>query len=231
MSASISDTLAAVNSDSRIPWISKPLNNWGMETIEAINRGRLALLIKEAGSQAKLADITKKSAAQISQWLNASKDSKTGKPRSMDASTRRELEAKCGKPTGWMDQPLPAGANTAPTTEAPAPLVDLPPEYRQLLEDLGDLLPRDRSKWLDSIHQAAEYVREIRSHNASQHPEKVAHSTKARPKASLTVRYGDGNEGQAPLPLSTVKDPFTAAPSEREAKMYEQFELHPKSKP
>ncbi len=228
MLASISDTLAHVNSVTRIPWVSVLLNNPRMQTIEAINRGRLALLIKEAGSQAKLADKTKKSAAQISQWLNASKDSKTGKPRSMDASTRRYLESKCGKPEGWMDQPLPPGENIAPPTAAPAPPVDLPPEYHQLLADLATLLPRDRSKWLDSIHQAAEYVREIRHHDADQ-PATSAHANRGRHRVSSTAHYGDGNEKQDHLlPLAPSKDPFTAAPGAREAAMYEQFELHPK---
>jgi transcriptional regulator with XRE-family HTH domain len=198
-----------------------------VETTENINRGRLALLIKEAGSQAKLAERIGKAPAQISQWLNASKDSKTGKPRAMDRDTRRELERKCGKPEGWMDQPLPPGENRAPAVGAPAPAVELKPEYLQLLADLETLLPRERSRWMDQIHQAAEYVREIRSHDAE--TDKVAHATRGRTRATATAQYGDGNAAQGTLlPLSTVPDPFTAAPGERESELYKRLEVAPK---
>jgi hypothetical protein len=79
-----------------------------VQKIEDIYRERLKLLIQEVagGSQAKFSAITGKSPAQISQWVNASRDSKTGKPRSLDRNTARLLEAKAGKPEGWMDQPL-----------------------------------------------------------------------------------------------------------------------------
>ncbi|WP_395055217.1 S24 family peptidase [Polaromonas sp.] len=77
-----------------------------MQKLEDIYRARLQLLIKEAGSQAKLSEKVGKSPAQISQWLNASKDSKTGKPRSMDRKTAAHFEQKCAKPEGWMNQPF-----------------------------------------------------------------------------------------------------------------------------
>ncbi|MGV3727755.1 S24 family peptidase [Hydrogenophaga sp.] len=85
--------------------------------IEEIYRARLKLLAAEAGSQTALASKLDKSPAQVSQWINASKDSKTGKPRSMDRSTAREIEKKCGKPDGWMDQPIEdSGYNPADFT-------------------------------------------------------------------------------------------------------------------
>jgi phage repressor protein C with HTH and peptisase S24 domain len=74
--------------------------------IEEIYRARLKMLAAEAGSQSALAAMLDKSPAQVSQWINASKDSRTGKPRAMDRSTAREIEKKCGKPDGWMDQPV-----------------------------------------------------------------------------------------------------------------------------
>lgn len=78
-----------------------------MKTIEEIYRERLAILIAEAGkSQAKLAKALDKQPAQISQWLNASPDSKTGKPRVMSREIAREIEKKLNKPVGWMDQPI-----------------------------------------------------------------------------------------------------------------------------
>jgi len=83
-----------------------------MKTIEEIYRERLAILIAEAGkSQAKLARALDKQPAQISQWLNASPDSKTGKPRVMSREIAREIEKKLGKPVGWMDQPVTAEDN------------------------------------------------------------------------------------------------------------------------
>lgn len=81
--------------------------------IEEIYRERLKMLATECGSQTALAAKLEKSPAQVSQWINASKDSKTGKPRSMDRSTAREIERKCGKPDGWMDQPIEEAAFNA----------------------------------------------------------------------------------------------------------------------
>jgi hypothetical protein len=115
-----------------------------METIDAIHRHRLALLIKEAGSQAKLAALSGKSAAQISQWLNASKDSKTGKPRAMDRSTAREFERVCKKPPGWMDQPI--GAPTAMAANEPSVFEVLTEEEREMLEDFRVLIDEDREE-------------------------------------------------------------------------------------
>lgn len=98
---------------------SKPLNNPAMR-IEEIYRARLRLLIEELGSQTKLAEKTGKSTAQISQWISAAKDSKTGKPRAMSRATARHIEAACGKPDGWMDQPVSLLHEPANATDAPA---------------------------------------------------------------------------------------------------------------
>lgn len=79
-----------------------------MKTIEETYRGKLKLLIDEYGSQTELSRVIDKSPSQISQWVNASPDSKTGKPRSLKAETAREIEQKTGKPKGWFDQPIQA---------------------------------------------------------------------------------------------------------------------------
>lgn len=76
-----------------------------MQTVEEIRRQKLAVLIKESGSQAALSEKIGKAPAQISQWLNASINSKTGKPRVMSNAIARELEEKTGKPNGWFDSP------------------------------------------------------------------------------------------------------------------------------
>lgn len=81
-----------------------------MQRIEEIYRARLRLLVEELGTQRALAERIEKAPAQISQWLNASPDSKTGKPRTMDRQTAREIERLFPKPDGWMDQPTEMGS-------------------------------------------------------------------------------------------------------------------------
>lgn len=108
-----------------------------MNTVEQIRRGKLAALIREAGSQASLSEKIDKAPAQISQWLNASANSKTGKPRVMSHAIARELEQKMGKPNGWMDTPEPAvgglgedrkpGLTPAPH-QAPSTVAGEPPD-------------------------------------------------------------------------------------------------------
>lgn len=119
MSTEFSAALMFVNSIARIYMLSRSLNNPPMR-IEEIYRERLKMLVSEIGSQTKLADKIGKSPAQVSQWISASKDSKTGKPRAMSRDTARHIEAACGKPDGWMDQPIPAHHGQENATEAQA---------------------------------------------------------------------------------------------------------------
>lgn len=114
MTALFSDTLNIVNSAMPVPKVSVLLKTGGMQKIEEIYRARLRMLVEEAGTQRALADRIQKSPAQISQWLNASADSKTGKPRSMDRRTAREIERLFPKPDGWMDQAFGAIETDAP---------------------------------------------------------------------------------------------------------------------
>lgn len=76
-----------------------------MKTIEETYREKLKILASEFGGQNELSKVIGKSAAQISQWINASPDSKTGKPRSLKSETAREIERLTGKPHAWFDQP------------------------------------------------------------------------------------------------------------------------------
>lgn len=123
----ISASLIKVNSASRFAEVSALLNHVQMDPIEITRRRRLAILVEEAGSQASLSEKTGKAPAQISQWIRALPDSKTGKPRSMSKEIARELEQKCGKPSGWMDQPL---LNTMEADGTPAPIdLENNPEY------------------------------------------------------------------------------------------------------
>lgn len=84
-----------------------------MQPVDQTRRERLAQLIKDAGSQAALSEIIGKAPAQISQWVNASVNSKTGKPRMMSNDVAREIEKKTSKPAGWMDQ-LGGDSSTGP---------------------------------------------------------------------------------------------------------------------
>lgn len=105
MSIIVSSELINVNSSWLIANVSHLLKTTDMQPIDVTRREKLGLLIKEAGSQSALSDVIGKAPAQISQWLNASLNSKTGKPRVMSNAIAREIEEKTGKPEGWMDAP------------------------------------------------------------------------------------------------------------------------------
>jgi len=85
-----------------------------MNTVEDNRRKRLALLEREFGTQAVLAEKIGKSPAQVSQWKNASRYSGSEKRRAMDRHTARHIEKMTGKPEGWMDQPLEVTESAPP---------------------------------------------------------------------------------------------------------------------
>ncbi|MGU9992910.1 helix-turn-helix domain-containing protein [Bordetella avium] len=86
----------------QIPLISVWLSNAGM-LIDELRRANLAKLVEEAGGVGKLADRLERDPSQVSQWLNASKNSGTGRPRGMRSDTCRFIESRMGKPSGWLD--------------------------------------------------------------------------------------------------------------------------------
>lgn len=94
------------SSITRIYLCSGSLYSRKMKTIAETYRDRLKLLVQELGSKVALADKLERSPSQIGQWVNGSKDSKTGERRSLDKKTARYIEMKTGKPEGWMDQPV-----------------------------------------------------------------------------------------------------------------------------
>jgi hypothetical protein len=102
-SQEISASLTLSASAALIDAISNPLSDSTM-TNDEIRRENLRILVSETGGVAKLADRLGISGSQVSQWKNASPDSKTGKPRAMQDESARRLENACGKPRGWMDQ-------------------------------------------------------------------------------------------------------------------------------
>lgn len=146
-----------VNSSWLVAHISHLLNTYPMQPIEVTRREKLAILIKEAGSQSALSELIGKAPAQISQWLNASLNSRTNKPRVMSNAIAREIEVKTSKPMGWMDQPADGhelstrgGSNvtfTLPSGVRRVPLIS----YIQagMWTEIADTFqPEDASDWL-----------------------------------------------------------------------------------
>jgi phage repressor protein C with HTH and peptisase S24 domain len=81
---------------------SPRLNDQRMSTIAEIRHANLLILISEAGGVQKLADLTGKAQAQISQYKTRSL-LPSGRPRAVGDTFAREVEVACGKPRGWMD--------------------------------------------------------------------------------------------------------------------------------
>lgn len=73
-----------------------------MQTIHDAYRARLRLLISEYGTQAAFAEAIDKSPSQVGQWLLTS----GAGARQLSPISARQIEAKLGKPSGWMDQPI-----------------------------------------------------------------------------------------------------------------------------
>lgn len=74
-----------------------------VRTVDDIRRENLGTLVRDAGGVTALATIVGVDTAQMSQWLNGSKESSTGRRRGMRADSCRKVEAKAGKPPGWLD--------------------------------------------------------------------------------------------------------------------------------
>lgn len=74
-----------------------------MKKIEEIRRQNLLRLKNDYKTIKALAEVLDRQPAQVSQWLNATKDHKTQKPRNISSSMARTIETKCGKPEGWLD--------------------------------------------------------------------------------------------------------------------------------
>lgn len=102
----ISALLNKMSSVSLIDNSSGLLFNNEMQTIEEIRLARLVMLKNKFGGASALAEILEMSTSQLSQWLNSSADSKTGKPRTMNSESARKAEEKLDLPRGWFDQPI-----------------------------------------------------------------------------------------------------------------------------
>jgi hypothetical protein len=74
-----------------------------MKPVEEIRRANLLLLISEAGNASRLAAVTEVPAPYISQVSRGVQNSKGRGARVMGPDVARRMEAKMGKPRGWMD--------------------------------------------------------------------------------------------------------------------------------
>lgn len=89
-----------------------------MKTVDQIRTINLWILSDEFGGPASFADYIGKDRSQVSQWLNNSIDSSSGKPRNISGASCRQIETICSKQIGWMDvshsehKPAPTGTQT-----------------------------------------------------------------------------------------------------------------------
>lgn len=209
--------------------VRKPVAQYPIDPVVQKRLDALERLIDSeyAGSAKTFESKTGIKMAQVSQWF-------TGYRALRDKALRR-LEEKTRKPTGYFDGGDPAARPYAPAppvaalrAEEPPTSDYLTPELAQAVRDLKALPPARRSKFIDHIHQAAEEVREALEYHgraSSGEPATTAAAgvnKRRNPTAYLT--YGDGNARQAALPLSTVPDPFTATPDDREVALYRNIE-------
>lgn len=81
----------------------QPIQLFVVKLIDQVRRDNLGRLQKECGSLRALAKLLERDESQVSQWKLGSIHSGTGKARGMRSETARYIEAKCGRPPGWLD--------------------------------------------------------------------------------------------------------------------------------
>jgi hypothetical protein len=74
-----------------------------MKPVDEIRRANLLLLIEEAGTASRLGVLTDTPPSYISQVSRGVQNSKGKGARVMGTDVARRIEAKMGKPRGWMD--------------------------------------------------------------------------------------------------------------------------------
>ncbi|WP_241898426.1 S24 family peptidase [Stenotrophomonas maltophilia] len=94
-----------------------------MRPIDDIRHENLLALIASKGGQRHFADAAGiKNPAQVSQWVNRSRNATTGKPRVMSGRTARAIETALSLPEGWLDtQHDGADASVAKIAETETP--------------------------------------------------------------------------------------------------------------
>lgn len=92
-----------------------------MKTIDDIRTDNLKALVQQHGGTNKFAEKIGKGAAQVSQWVNRSANSITGRPRVVSTASCRAIEAELELPFGWMDTEHDDTANGLEVGEPAAP--------------------------------------------------------------------------------------------------------------
>ncbi len=116
------------------------------------------MLVAESGGVTALAAAIKRSASQVSQWLNSSPDSRTQKPRTISNASARYIEQQSGLAFGWMDQPTEAQGQPPPPKKAPAiplPTAD-PPEITAVVDLMRRMCAAQRGEVLGYARRVAE---------------------------------------------------------------------------
>lgn len=85
-----------------------------MRSLLEIKRENLLAACEKVGGRPVLAKMLGISDSQINQWISASPDSKTGRPRSPNTDTCRKVEKAVGLPENWMEHDH--GATLKPKT-------------------------------------------------------------------------------------------------------------------
>ena len=145
------------------------LFNGDMPTNPEIHRENLQRLADEFGGVRKLAEKLGKSDSQVSQWLNASLNSGTGKPRGMRPDTARFIEQQCNKARGWMDESHNQILEIS-TFDKHAESEDV--EIKQFHEVGGAMGPgvilRDQPGEIHSWHDSPDWIaKNVRSHTGA----------------------------------------------------------------
>jgi hypothetical protein len=105
-------------------------------TSEEARRENLKTLISAVGGVAAMGRLLGHSnSTQVSQWLNASPESKTGKRRNISPTSARKIESVCNKPRGWLD----VDHTDMPAAPPPTTLATLTPPPDPLTAELLEL--------------------------------------------------------------------------------------------
>lgn len=111
-----------------------------MDTIDALRHANLLALLADYPSIQAFADAIERSHSQVSQLKNRNRHSTSGEPRAIGDDMARHIEAKLGKPVGWMDTQHPvAGASRSPGARAHR--VSHTPYTSSPLLNWGDIVP------------------------------------------------------------------------------------------
>lgn len=130
-----------------------------MKPATEIRRDNLRALVRQSGGVARFSERINRSPAQVSQWLNAAPDHKTGKPRAIGDKSARHIEQSIGLPHGWLDhqhQPphaAPAAVSEPPVHYQPRNNGAPPHDLQATLDDLIESLANTPPEILDEVHR------------------------------------------------------------------------------